>query len=191
MRRLLITISIVAAMATSGFSSSALGLKVGYLATAFEDQDEAAQSLGFGVSYSAKKLELFDAGLEFNMLASPWEFTDKSEFYTQKYTFTQTMIGLFVKVDIPLVVLTPYVRAGLGYYMGKVEAEISEGGQTMSAENDMKGALGYNLGAGVETFLGIYAEVIFHIVEREIDVKDTEPFGANNVAANIGYRIEF
>jgi len=192
MKNLFITLSLTLIMAVSGFAGEkVLGLNAGISNSAFEDQTEAASTLSFGASFGNKFAGLFEGGVEFNMLASPYELVNKTDHYKETLSITQTMVGVYAKVNIPLVIVNPYIKGGLGYYMGSMEYKLEEWGDTDKTEKDFKGALGYNVGAGVETFLGIYGEVMFHIVERELDVEDAVSAAFNNVAVNVGYRFEF
>ena len=192
MKSLSVVLSLVLMLSFSAMAGEKiLGVKAGLANTAFEDQEEAAGSLAIGATLGMKVAPIIETGLEFNMLTSPWEFEEKIDVSTYTMRVSQTMIGVYAKVDLPLAILNPYVRAGLGYYMGKMEMEAQEFGETQSGEENFKGAIGYNLGAGVNTFLGIYAEVIYHIVERELDVDGVEAFGANNVHINVGYQFVF
>ena len=192
MKSFVLILSLVLMLSVSGFAGEKfLGVKAGLASTSFEEQTEAASSLAIGVTLGTKVAPIIETGLEFSMLTSPWEFEETEFDYKMTARFTQTMVGVYAKVDLPLAVINPYVRAGLGYYMGKMEVEQSAFGTTESGSEDFKGAIGYNLGAGVTTFLGIYAEVVFHIVSRELDVDGAEAFGANNVHINAGYQFVF
>jgi hypothetical protein len=160
------------------------GLNAGSAVTSFEGQTDAATSISFGAHVGNKVLPILETGLEFNMLASPWEF--EADFLGQKMTqkVSQTLVGAYAKVAIPLVVVNPYVRAGIGYYMGNLEFSLND----YSEKADFKGAIGYSVGAGADLLLGFYAEVMYHIVSRELDLEDAgDAADFNNLMINVGY----
>jgi hypothetical protein len=97
------------------------------------------------------------------------------------------MIGAYLKVDIPLVIIEPYVKGGIGYYMGKMTVNAGD----LSEDYDFKGAMGYSVGAGVDIFLGLYGEVVYHMVEHEFKDIEGDPFKYNNFALNVGWKFSF
>lgn len=185
MNRIIYTLLIVFVFAFMG-SAQSIGVYGGYLSSAFEDQDEAASAIELGASFVLDALPILEAGVEFNTLVSPFEFETDVLGTTYTTKFKQTMFGVFAKYNISLPALTPYVRGGVGYYSGTIEAE--GGGQ--SGETDFKNALGFNIGAGVDTFTGLYGEFIYHIVSKELDVDNApDAAGANYWGIRVGYTI--
>jgi len=93
-----------------------------------------------------------------------------------------------------------YIRAGGGLYTGSLEIDFEDELNSYGWEDsefDFKNAFGFNIGAGAEMNInrggGLFAEFVYHIVERELDAEDTEneenkPFGANNWALHVGFR---
>ena len=49
---------------------------------------------------------------------------------------------------------------------------------------------GFNIGAGVKTLPGVYAEFIYHIVSRKADWEGAESMGANNWGIHVGYQLD-
>ena len=182
-----IVVALLLFSVSSFAGDTVLGLNVGTAITSFEGQTESASSFSFGAHLGKEVLPILETGLEFNMLASPWEFKGTSIAGETTVKISQTIIGAYAKVNIPLVVVNPYARAGIGYYMGNIEATAA--GQT--GKQDFKGAVGFNLGAGVNTFMGIYAELVYHIVSRTLDVEGAEAVGYNNIMINAGYNFSF
>ena len=96
--------------------------------------------------------------------------------------------------------IVPYIRAGAGMYTGTFEMDFNDEWNNIGFEDtelDFKSAFGFNLGAGAEMNInrggGLFAEFVYHVVERELDAEDTEneenkPFGANNWALHVGFR---
>ena len=188
MKRFTLLFALLLMVSGSLSAQKALRLYGSYAATDFEEQVEPAQAFGFGASFGSQFAALFEAGLEFNMLAQPWKFESTMDNYTLSTEYTNMMIGAYLKVDIPLVIIEPYVKGGIGYYMGKVTVNARD----LSEDYDFKGAMGYSVGAGVDIFLGLYGEVVYHMVEQEFkDVEDADPFKYNNFALNVGWKFSF
>ena len=81
----------------------------------------------------------------------------------------------------PMIVVSPYVRVGAGMYTG--------GWEQGEWDGDYDSAIGFNIGAGVKTLPGIYAEFIYHIVKRKGDWEGAESMGANNWGIHVGYQL--
>jgi opacity protein-like surface antigen len=169
-------------ISTFGMAQS-IGLFAGYLNSAFEDQTDAAGGFELGATFVLDALPVIEAGAEYSTTVSPFEF--ESEFLGQKVTskFSNSMFGVYGKFNISVPAFTPYIRAGAGYYSGSVEVEV--GGQ--SGTTDFKNTLGFNVGAGIETFTGFYAEFVYHLVSKELDVEDAASAGANYWGLRAGY----
>jgi opacity protein-like surface antigen len=88
----------------------------------------------------------------------------------------------------------PYVRGGAGLYTGSMNIKFSEEAKESGAEDksvDFKSAFGFNVGGGAELDFssnnGIFAELVYHIVNRELDVDESESFKASNWAIQVGF----
>jgi len=176
---------LVFVFAAGSFAQNAISVHSGILVSAFEDQDESATAIPIGANFGMMVGENLEAGAEFGLLVSPFEFESEGLGTTVTSKISQTIIGVFGRYHFPMNGIMPYAKAGLGYYMGTFEAESDFG----SGEEDFKGAIGFNIGAGVNTEMGIYGEFVFHIVSRELDMDGAESFGANNWGVNVGYRL--
>lgn len=95
----------------------------------------------------------------------------------------------------------PYVRGGAGLYTGSLnfnytdemkEAFMLANGFELEDESfDFKSAFGVNVGAGAELDFshnnGVFAEFVYHIVSRELDVDgESEASSFNNWALHVG-----
>lgn len=162
------TLSILSILLISTFGmAQSIGVFGGYLNSAFEDQTDAAGAIELGGTFVLDALPILEAGAEFSTTISPFEFEGVEPFTNTKFTskFNTTMFGVYGKYNLPLPALTPYFRVGAGYYSGSFDVEAL--GETVTT--DFKSALGINVGAGIETFTGLFAEFVYHIVSREVD----------------------
>jgi len=160
-----------------------IGLHSGILVSAFEDQDESYTAIPVGVYFGTAVSDNVEIGAEASIAVKPFE----EEVGGITTSISQTIIGLYTRFYFPAASFTPYIRAGAGYYLGSAKFE---GGGGLNAEIDFKGALGFNVGAGFGTSSGLYAEFIYHIVERELEKNDffiSEPGGASNWGAYVGF----
>jgi opacity protein-like surface antigen len=108
-----------------------------------------------------------------------------------EYSTKMTKFGAFGRFLVPTGNLSPFVRAGLGFYSGKMEEEISGN----EYDYDLNSGLGFNFGGGLlydvapNVFIGM--EGTFHIVSLEAEadwMDDEEKVGLNhlNVRALVG-----
>ena len=178
-----LTIMSILLISTIGMAQS-IGVFGGYLNSSFEEQDDAASAIELGASFVFDALPILDAGAEYTMTVSPFEFEESDPFFGDiKLKLNSSMFGVFARYNLPLPALTPYIRVGAGYYSGSVEAEAL--GQ--SGEEDFSSALGFNVGAGINTFTGLNAEFVYHIVKRELDQQGAVSAGYNYWGLRIGY----
>jgi opacity protein-like surface antigen len=155
-----------------------------YNISSFENQESSASGLGLGANLDFTALPILDVGVEFDYMASPFEFKETVLGTEVTSKISQTLIGVVGKLYFPMVVVDPYIRAGVGYYMGNFKTEAE--GQTLVDEK-FKSKIGFNAGAGVSLLMGLYGEVVYHIVTREVDLEGAESFGYNYWAINVGY----
>jgi hypothetical protein len=106
---------------------------------------------------------------------------------TTEVKFSQSFYGAYVRwYVLPLPAITPYLRGGAAYYSGKW----SNGGDL-----DMKGSIGFNIGAGVDFLMGLYGEVVYHIVSLEPDIENLPADAAgskgyNSIQVTVGYSFD-
>ena len=175
MKTFTLSVLFILVLSTFGMSQS-IGVFAGYLNSAFEEQVDAAGGIELGATFVFDALPVIEAGVEYSTTVSPFEF--EGDLGGQKFTskFSNSMFGVYGKFNISVPAFTPYIRAGAGYYSGSVETESL--GQSVTL--DFKNTLGFNVGAGLETFTGLYAEFVYHIVSKELD----DPAASGSAGAN-------
>jgi hypothetical protein len=186
------SILIIFAIASVSHAQFFLGVQAGLAGSAFEDDvtealsDKSATGIPVGVAFGIDALPLIDVGVEYNMLVSPFKFEQEVLGETATISISQNMVGAFARVYLPMVIIDPYVRGGVAYYMGSYEFELA--GET--ATDDFKGSVGFNAGVGVSALFGLYGEFVFHIVSRELDVENPTSLGYNSWALTVGYTFD-
>ncbi len=186
--------------------SQSIGAFVGYGASAFDDMDNTDQAgyipvgghILFGVA-------MFEIGAEINYAVVPFTFESRDEELDMKLgesKIGQLYYGALAKFKIGSGGgIWPYVRAGAGMYTGSLKVELSDEFKTLyreqmgveleDTEKDFKSAFGFNVGAGAEINFssnnGLFAEAVYHIVDRELDADGAESFTANNWAIHVGF----
>jgi len=167
-----------------------LGVQGGVGFSSFEDQDKGASAIPLGITVGTDLMPIIDIGAEANFLASPYKFEefDPTANATYESEFSQNYYGAYVRwYVLPLPAITPYLKGGVAYYSGKWK----------SPGNDinMKGTIGFNIGAGVDFLMGLYGEVVYHIVSLEPDMENLpEEYsgskGYNSVQVTVGYSFD-
>ena len=161
-----------------------IGVQGGMGFSSFEDQDKGATAIPVAVTVGTDLLPIIDAGVEANFLASPYKFdVVNSDLSTSEVKINQTLFGAYVRwYVLPLPALSPYVKGGVGYYSGKWKTD--------NGDVDLKSTVGFNIGAGVDLLMGLYGEVVYHIVSMEADIPDASSQGYNSVQVQIGYSFD-
>jgi opacity protein-like surface antigen len=189
--------------------SQSIGAFVGYGSSAFGDdffgedvESSQANYIPLGAQLLFGNNGAFEFGGEINYAIIPFTFETDGWGETK---LNQLYFGALAKFKIGSGYgpgLVPYLRAGAGLYTGSADVDFTDEWNDLGLEDlemDMKSAFGFNIGAGAEMNLnrggGLFAEFVYHIVEREFDVDDTEmednePFGANNWAIHVGFRFK-
>lgn len=164
-----------------------IGLYSGVLFSAFEDQDESITAIPVGGYLGMQVSENIEVGAEFSLLALPFEEKTTDAGVDVTTTLTQNLIGGYVRMYFPANTITPYVRAGVGYYTGQFEFTAGDFGG-LSFDADFEGTIGFNIGAGIGSDSGLYAEFIYHILSQKIDLPGSGAATAyNNFGVQIGY----
>jgi hypothetical protein len=177
-----IALAIILVVAVAGFAQQNLTLSVftGYSLTAFEDQGSAAGTLPIGLSAGLKVQPALEVGGEFFYPLGGYAFEEQDEDFGKiTTTFNQMMAGVYGKYLLGSGNLKPFLKAGVGYYMGNAQAE-TEG--LPKVDVDIDAAVGFNVGAGIESPNGLFAGFTYNIVTRE-DV------GMNTYAVTVGYKL--
>jgi hypothetical protein len=184
--RLLTLISILLfVICSSAFSQTNLtiGIHSGIMFSAFEDQEETQNAIPVGGYLGMQVSENLEIGAEFSVLALAYEEEYSEDGITVTQGITQNAFGIYTKIYFPSETIVPYLRGGLGYYTGAIE--FSSGGA--SVDFNFEGAVGFNIGAGIGTESGIYAEFIYHIVSQKLEDFDGDSAGLNNFGVHVGY----
>lgn len=181
-------------LSTLGMTQS-IGIFGGLTGSSFEDNPvfesgvEASTGFEVGAVFLFDALPIIEAGVEYTTSVSPFEIKTKFQGndFTQKNS--QSMFGAFVKFNISVPVVTPYIRAGAGYYSGSSETNLQPQAVKDAAglDNDYKSTLGFNIGAGVDTFIGLNAEFVYHLVSKELDAENAKSLSANYWGLRVGY----
>jgi opacity protein-like surface antigen len=166
-----------------------LGVQGGVGFSSFEEQDKGASAIPLGITVGTDLMPIIDIGAEANFLASPYTFeeVDPLTMETSESKFSQNFYGAYVRwYVLPLPAITPYIRGGVAYYSGKWSND---------GDVDMKGSVGYNIGAGVDFLMGLYGEVVYHIVSLEPDMENLPAEfagskGYNSVQVTVGYSFD-
>jgi opacity protein-like surface antigen len=166
------------------------GVQGGIGASAFEKTTKAATAVPVGVFIGTNALPLFDLAVEYNRYVVPFKFDLQDPLYGKgTMEHNQSYIGAFIRYYVlPLPVLEPYIRAGVGYYSGNQKFEYTVPKYTV--KHDFKSKLGFNAGVGVKTMVGIYGEFVYHIFSSKLDVANAENARLNNWMISVGYQFE-
>ena len=187
--KLLTVISIIVLATALSQAQVYLGVQGGMGFSSFDDVEKEATAIPLGITVGTDLMPIIDIGAEANFLASPYTFeeVDPLTMETSESKFSQNFYGAYVRwYVLPLPAITPYIRGGVAYYSGKW----SNGGDV-----DMKGSVGYNIGAGVDFLMGLYGEVVYHIVSLEPDMENlpdelSGSKGYNSVQVTVGYSFD-
>ena len=168
-----------------------IGVQGGMGFSSFEDQDKGATAIPLGVTIGTDLLPIINVGAEANFLVSPYKFdsVDPLSLTTTESKFTQNFYGVYVRwYVLPLPAITPYLRGGAAYYSGKWKSDGDD-------DTNVKGTMGFNIGAGVDFLMGLYGEVVYHIVSHELDMENlpselSGSKGYNSVQVTVGYSFD-
>lgn len=174
-----LTVFVVALVLVSGaYAGQGLKLSVGtgYSMTAFEDQDDAAGTLPLSLTLAKEMSDNLFAGLEvfYPLGGYTWEVTESYYGQTYKYdvTYQHYMIGVFGKYFVSE---KPYVKAGVGMFMGGAEMKSDDFGDQ---DADVDSGIGFCLGVGAQVSPKINVEFNYRIVSREPEGA-SEKYGMN------------
>ncbi len=172
---------------TNASMATGLGIQVGYASSAFEDQTSAANTFVGGAHFVFDLLPLIDLGAEYTLTVSPFSFQGEDVFgQTFTQDISQSYFGAFARIflPLPLIVVDPYLKAGVGYYSGKIK--ISTTGE--SKTHDLKSTLGYSVGIGLKSIIGLYGEFVYNFAKQEVEgIPDPESLAYNNWMLVVGY----
>lgn len=181
-RAIVLALLMVLASVATAQSNFTVALLTGYTMTSFEDQEDAAGTLPIAVRVSKALKPNLEVGLEGNYALGGFGFESDWEGETMTTTFDQTIIDAFAKYSVGNSKLQPYLKGGLGFFMGNAKSELGDEEET----TDIDSGIGFILGAGAELTPKIFAEFNYNIVSRDIE---DESFGMNTWSVLVGYKI--
>jgi hypothetical protein len=145
--------------------------------TAFQDQGSAAGAIPLGVSLGFKTAPELEVGGEFFYPLGGYKFESTQFDVKVTSTFNQMMVGAYGKYLLGSGNTKPFLKAGIGYYMG--DAKIEATGYP-SETSKIKSAVGFNVGGGIQTESGMSIGFTYNIVKRE-------EMGMNTWGVVVGY----
>lgn len=185
--KVVIVLAVIFLMAGLSQAQVYIGVQGGMGFSSFGDQDKGATAIPLGVTIGTDLLPIIDVGAEANFLVSPYKFDvlDPTTLTTMESKFSQNFYGAYVRwYVLPLPAITPYLRGGAAYYSGKWKFDGSD-------DTNVKGSMGFNIGAGVDFLMGLYGEVVYHIVSHELDIENPpDSKGYNSVQVTVGYSFD-
>ncbi len=200
MRKSLLVLFVLLFSVFSAYSQSSINIFGGYGQSDFDLEVEEGEE-GTQAGYVPVGVQLLfgnqlQFGGEFHYAVVPFTF----EFETGgtkigDLIVNQMFAGGLVRFHLGTGDFKPFVRGGGGVYMGDMEFEYTDEFQDVAEDEtiDMKSAFGFNVGGGVVSKMGdknaFFGEFVYHIVDREPDVEDSEANKANNWAVQVGFQI--
>jgi hypothetical protein len=178
--RNVIALCAVVLFTAAGFAqqNTIVSIFTGYTMTAFENQSSAAGTLPVGASIGIKAAPALEIGGEFFYPIGGYQFKMEDSDGSITTTFNQMMAGAYLKYYIGESSIKPFLKGGGGYYFGNTKIESGD----LSYTSDRKGAVGFNVGGGIQWYSGLYLGFTYNIVTRE-------DLGMNTWAVTIGYQI--
>jgi hypothetical protein len=176
-----LVVALLTFLAVAGFARQNLKvtLYTGYTLSAFEGQESAAGTLPLAISIGAKANPALEVGGEFVYPLGGYQFELQGLAAKVTTTINQMMAGAYGKYLLSAGPTKPFLKAGVGYYFGDTKSEI-EGGESGTYKVD--GAIGFNVGGGIQFRRGLSLGFTYNIVTRE-------DAGMNTWAVLVGYPI--
>lgn len=216
MKRVLIVLIVTVFLTISSQAQVTIGIYTGFGQSSFDEdllgEGSKTEQAGYipvglqiGYNLSPMPFGTISVGVEINYAVVPFTFAMSDDIGNgieelADFKINQMLVGGLVKIKFGQNNLKPFVRVGGGAYTGGADIEYSEKvkefaqqqyGEILDDEEiDIKSAFGFNVGAGLDykfsTSTLLFGEFVYHMVNREVDEKGAESFGANNWAAQIG-----
>jgi hypothetical protein len=129
-------------------------------------------------------------GMEISYSILPFAFDDRQGLDQATEKVSQLLIGSFARYIPAESLVSPYLRGGMGLYLGQWVIDYREDAGIGDSEYDLKPAFGLNLGVGIigdwagDRFL--FLELLYHIVNRQLDIGGARRYNAGNLAVQLG-----
>jgi hypothetical protein len=129
-------------------------------------------------------------GVEFNYSVLPFAFDDREGLNQATEKVSQLVLGSFTRYTLTESVISPYLKGGVGIYLGQWVIDYRDDAGFVDAEYDLKPSLGFSAGAGIiadwagDRFL--FLEFLYHLVSRELDISGAKRYKAGNLAVQFG-----
>lgn len=160
----------------------------GYTMTAYENQDESAGTLPIGASIGYMVSSNFEIGANLTFALGGFSFIEEVAGATHTITVTHLVAGVNGKYYLPLQGIKPYLKAGAGYFSGHANYEVeTTGGSTTDTIYGIDGNIGFTVGAGIITKIGIFVGFDYNIVSRKWEGSD-DSAGMDTWAVLFGYQ---
>jgi hypothetical protein len=168
-------------LAVAGFARQNLKvtLLTGYTLSAFENQGSAAGTIPIAVSIGVKTNPALEVGGEFVYPLGGYRFEIQDSDPKVTNTINQMTAGAYGKYLLSARRARPFLKAGIGYYMGDTKSETEGGGNETT---QMDGGIGFNVGGGIQFRRGLSLGFTYNIVTRENT-------GMNTWSVLVGYPI--
>jgi len=173
---------LILSTAVSAQQNLTLSVYAGYSMSAFQDQGSAAGAIPLGISLGVKAASEFEVGGEFFYPLGGYKFESTQYDVKVTSTFNQMMVGAYGKYFLGSGNTKPFLKGGIGYYMGDVKVEAA-GFPTETSK--IKAGVGFNIGGGIQMESGISLGFTYNIVKRELT--SGEKMGLNTWAVLVGY----
>jgi hypothetical protein len=170
-------IVLILALAVSAQQNLKLTAYSGYSMSAFENQGSAAGTIPLGLSLGFKATPALEIGGEFFYPLGGYEFESTQYDVKVKSTLNQMMAGAYGRYLLGSGNAKPFLKAGIGYYMG--DAKVEATGYPSETEK-IKSAVGFNVGGGLQLESGMSIGFVYNIITREES-------GMNTWAVLVGY----
>ena len=188
MKTKLLILPIVLLFTVAGLAQSnvALSLHTGYTMSAFSEFEEKglvddAPLIGFNVGYELLKGLELGGGFNYVIGGFKFEMEDDEGSFTLKWEYI--LIGLYGKYSLNSGSFNPFVKVGVGYFLGDNIIELEGVENSFEVDN----GIGFIFGGGIQHSSGIFAEFNYNIVTRNYFNED---FDMNTWAVFIGYHIK-
>ncbi len=187
---------VLMAVSSYGQSTNSLAVMAGYSMSAFEDQDDAAGTVPLGIQLGMMVSPNLQVGLEGNYLLGGFIWESKDEDYKLKTTFSQAIASAYAKLFLGQGSSKPFVKGGVGYFMGDVKATYEADGEEEDETYKIDPAIGFIVGGGINLSPNLFIEFNYNLVNRQfkddgdkMEEENSEKLGMNSWSVMLGYKL--